>query len=456
LKILEQRDVGTCKKTVKIEIPPDEVGTELDELYKEFIENAIVPGFRKGKAPRRIVKMKYGKHLDSEAVEKAVETAFKKAMEELDLTPVDSPQFSEIDKEKTEEPVVFEATFEYAPRLESVNYRDIRPEVPPMEVTEKDVVDTLNHLRETNATYRTIDDRPAAEGDHVTIACNATIEGQPFPEATHYGIVVEVGSKRYIPGLEDALIGMKPGEKKTITLTLPEDYPEEEKRGKEAVFELEVQHIRQKLLPELDDEFAKDMGNFQTLHDLKERIRENLRQTLAQRRRDQLRQAIRQELIRRNPFDVPPSMIRARYNFINAVHDLELQRIGTSLEQEAKRDEGLLARHEKTAEEEVRISLLVEKIAAEESIELTDQDYYLYMHRTAPEGKHDVDWYVRRIESMGMESFYRRMALEEKVLDILQARVESASGEAPDLPAEPAPAVPGEEPEESANPTEEN
>ncbi|HOJ62264.1 MAG TPA: trigger factor family protein, partial [bacterium] len=131
MKILEQRDVGTCKKTVKIEIPPDEVGTELDELYKEFIENAIVPGFRKGKAPRRIVKMKYGKHLDSEAVEKAVETAFKKAMEELDLTPVDSPQFSEIDKEKTEEPVVFEATFEYAPRLESVNYRDIRPEVPP-------------------------------------------------------------------------------------------------------------------------------------------------------------------------------------------------------------------------------------------------------------------------------------------------------------------------------------
>ncbi|MFB3786202.1 MAG: trigger factor [bacterium] len=427
MKILEQRDTGTCKKTLKIEIPREEVGTELNELYKEFMENATVPGFRKGKAPRRIVQMKYGKHLGDEAIGKAVETAFKHAVDELQLKPVNTPEIGGIEKEKEEEPVVFEATFEYAPRLEDVDYRDIRPEVPPQEVTETEVVENLNRLRENNAVYRTIEDRPVADGDLVSIASVATIGGDPFPEATNSDITVEVGTKRYIPGFEEALTGMSLGEEKTITLTLPEDYPQEDKRGKEAVFQIKVRLIREKKLPEPDDEFAKDLGNFNSLHELKERIRTDLSRNREQYRRNQLRGAIRQELIRRNPFDVPPSLVSARYNFINALHDMELKRLGTTLEREARRDEGLLARNEKAAEEEVRITLLLEAIAKKEDLELTDEDYYVYLNRISHDSGHDLAWYAKRVETMGMESYYRRVALEEKVMDLLQARAESES-----------------------------
>jgi len=431
LKILEQRDTGTCKKTLKIEIPREEVGSELDELYKEFMENATVPGFRKGKAPRRIVQMKYGKHLGNEAIGKAVETALKNAVDELKLIPVNTPEIGEIEKEKEEEPVVFEATFEYAPDLGAVDYRDIRPEVPPQEVTETEVVERLNQLRERNAVYSTIDDRPVADGDTVSIASVATIGGEPFPDATNNDIMVEVGTKRYIPGFEEALTGMTVGEEKTITLTLPEDYPQEDKRGKEAVFEIKVRLIREKRLPELDDEFAKDLGNFKNLHELKERVRADLSRNREQHRRNQLREAIRKELIQRNAFDVPPSMVMARYNYINALHDMELKRFGTSLEREARRDEGLLARNEKAAEEEVRITLLLEAIAEKEGLELSDEDYYLYLNRVAGEHGHDLAWYAKRVETMGMESYYRRVALEEKVLDFLQERVESeAAGDA--------------------------
>ncbi len=124
-------------------------------------------------------------------------------------------------------------------------------------------------------------------------------------------------------------------------------------------------------------------------------------------------------------------MVMARYNYINALHDMELKRFGTSLEREARRDEGLLARNEKAAEEEVRITLLLEAIAEKEGLELSDEDYYLYLNRVAGEHGHDLAWYAKRVETMGMESYYRRVALEEKVLDFLQERVESeAAGDA--------------------------
>jgi trigger factor len=420
LKILEQQDTGTCTKTVKIEVPCEDISSELDGVYKEFVEHAVVPGFRKGKAPRHIVKMKFGKHLEDEARGKTVENAFKKAMEELNLKPVSSPEFSDIDEDKKDEPIIFEAKFEYSPEIELAEYKGIQPELPPNEVTEKEVVDTLTRLRENQAMFKTIDDRPAAEKDFVMVKSSATIDGEPFAEATHDEIVIEIGSKRYLPGLEDALIGLNVGDKKEVTITLPDDYPTEENRGKETLFDLELKQIREKALPELDDEFAKDMGNFESLDDLKERIREDLGRSLEDRRKQELRNGIREELLKRNTFDIPQSMVKARYNYINALHDMELRRSSTTLEAEAAKDESILTRNEETADREVRVSLILNQIAEKESIEVDDNDYNAYIGALAAQSDHDAAQYAKRIESQGIESYYRREALEEKVLDYLQ------------------------------------
>ncbi len=446
LKILEQQDTGICTKTVKIEVPTDEIGTELEGVYKEFMDNAQVPGFRKGKAPRNIVKMKFGKHLDVEAREKAIESAFKKAAEELHIKPVTTPEFSDPSLKKEEgegeeaqketkekppinldEPIIFEAKFEYIPSIELADYKDIRPELPPAEVTEKEIVEQINRFRENNAMFVTIEDRPAMETDHVTIDSKATIDGEPFKEATHKEIHIELGSKRYIAGLEDALIGLKIGDKKEFDLILTEDYPIEEKRGKTAHFSVELKTIREKRLPELDDEFAKDMGNFETLDELKERIREDLERNQEARLKQQKRQAIREELLKRNTFDVPPSMVRARYNYINALHDMELRRIGTSLEAEAKKNEGMLARNEQAALDEVRLSLILDRIAEKESITVDEHDYNAYIGRIASNSGYDPVHYARRIESQGIKSYYEREALEEKVLDYLEDLAEIAT-----------------------------
>lgn len=449
LKILEQQDTGICMKTLKIEVPTDEIDTELEGVYKEFMKEALVPGFRKGKTPRSIVKMKFGKHLDLEARGKAVESAFKKAVEELDLKPVTTPDFSGLDddkdKEKGEaakkgEPIVFDAKFEYIPKIQLADYKDIHPEIPSGDVSEKEVVDALNRLRENSAMHATIDDRPVAENDFVSINSKATIDGEPFAEATHNDITIEVGSKRYIPGLEDALVGMNIGDKKEVDLTLPEDYPIEARRGKQIHFDIELKSISEKRLPELDDEFAKDMGNYETLNDLKERIRVDLNRNQEERQKQQLRLAIRNELLKRNHFDVPPSMVRARYNYINALHDMELRRYGSTLEEAAKSDEGLLAKNEQTAEEEVRLSLILEEISNKENIKIDEQDYNAYIARLAQQAGYDPAQYARRIESQGIQSYYERETLEEKVFDFLQDMADLAASKSNTSAGEESPA----------------
>lgn len=419
MKILEQTDIGSCEKSVKIEVPPEDVDKELDGVYSEFMTHAAVPGFRKGKAPRKIVQMKFGKHLSREAVAKAVESAFENAMDELDIKPVNQPEIGDFDADKTGEPVVFEAKFEYVPPFDLAEYKDIRPPKPDSEVPEKEVVETLDRLRENNAMYQTVEDRAVQENDVATISSKATVDGEPFAEATHDQIPVQVGSGRYIPGFEDEIIGMKKDEEKTFSLTLPDEYPTEAMRGKTAEFEIKVTQIQERKLPELDDEFAKDMGAFGSLAELKDRIREDLSANMEQRAQSQFRQAIRDELLKRNPIPVPPSMIKGRYNLINAFQDMELRRYGQSLERAAQEDEALLARNEETAENESRLSLILDKIADEENISISDEDYIRYIAQMAQANQADPATYAQQIQQQGMDNYYRRVALEEKVTDWL-------------------------------------
>ncbi len=437
MKILEQQETDTCTKTLKIEIPTDDIDKELDDVYKEFMENAAVPGFRKGKVPRTIAKMRYGKELKKEAVQKAMNEAFKKATEELDLNPIASPDIKELNEEPEGEavqdqpeeskPIVFEVKFEYRPEPESVEYKDIEVEPPSNEVTESEVIDVLNRQREENAMFATIDDRPVAHGDHVTISCDATVDGEPFEEATHDEIVVQIGTGQYIKGFEEELIGMKTDEEKEIRLTIPEEHSLEEKRGKEGVFNVKVKQIRERKLPDLDDEFAKDLGEYETLDELKDTIRNNLKQRKEYEKQDQIYQSIREKLLERNPIEVPPSMVENRYNYINATQDRELQRMGSSLDSLVQRDEQHLERNRQRAVGDVKMSILLQKIGKEENIEVTDEEFSRHIQQVALQYNTDPGSFMRRLEAEGLTEFFRQEALEQKVLDELQKRMVKGS-----------------------------
>ena len=223
MKILDQQETGTCQKTVTIEVPRDEVTAQMEDVYKEFMSHASVPGFRKGKAPRHILKMKFGKHIEGEAMSKAIEKSYEDALDELDVHAVSQPEITDLEKDDESKPITYKAKFEYVPDVEIAEYKDIRPEPPSTEVSEKEVVKMLEQLQERNATYAPIEDRAVQDKDFVTISSDAKLGDEPFENATHDEIIIEVGSKRYIPGFEEELVGMKVDESKTFTLNLPDE-----------------------------------------------------------------------------------------------------------------------------------------------------------------------------------------------------------------------------------------
>lgn len=430
-KILETEDVGTCRKKLTVQIPPEEMDKELDGVYEEFLRTADVPGFRRGHAPRYILQMRYGRILEKEAIRKAVEEAFRKATEEAGLKSVTEPQFQGLDKieYKQNEPITFAAEFECIPDFELADYSDIQPKVEELQITEKEVVETLDRIRENSAYFSSVD-RPVQEGDFVLCSVDATIEGEPFKEATHPEIFIQIGSKQYIPGLEDGLIGAAAGECRELDLILPDDYPVEERRGKQAHFSVTVKEIRVRHLPELDDEFAKDVGDFQTISELKDGIRRTLEENLERRREREQRESIRRQLLEKNVFDPPPSMVNARAQYVRALQDIDLRRMGSSLDELLKEDKEAANRIQTRAEEETRLSLILDRIAKQEKIEVSDEEYRQFVTNLAERENLDVAWYMRRIAEYQMEIYYRRLALEEKVITFLLLPPEERAKEA--------------------------
>ncbi len=435
MEILETTDVGPCKKRLSVKVPSDEVIKELEDLYAEFSRNADVPGFRRGHAPRYVLRMRYGRVLEKEAVRQAADEAFRKAAEEAGLRPVTDPEFKDIDeiRFKENEPITFAVEVECIPDFELADYSELVPDLEKAEITEKEVVQTLESLRKESAYYRSVD-RPVQDGDFVTCSVDATIEGQPFEEATHQEIIIEVGSKRYLPGFEEGLIGAEAGATQEMDLTLPDDYPVEERRGKQAHFSVAIKEIKVQDLPELDDDFAKDLGDFETLADLKDHIRTGLEKTVENRREKAKRDSIRQQLLEANQFDAPPSMIDAQLNYLQAVQDMELRRVGLSIEDAYARNPEMLAQNRKRAKDETRLTLILDEIAKRENLEVSDEEYQMYIAGLAQRENRDPAWYMRRIEEDNLSAYYRRLALEDKVIDFLllppeDRRIESVGEE---------------------------
>lgn len=414
MRIIENNDTAACVKSLAVEIEVKELQEEIDKTYQEFSKNFDVPGFRRGHAPRKILKMRYGKHLEKQALQSAADQASEEAFKELNLRAASSPKFEEFGELQEGEPFTVRFNIEYFPQFDLAEYTDIRPTVESQHVTEKEIVERLEELRKASASFVSpSQQRGAQEGDVVTISSVGTIDGEPFAEATVENVVIELGSGRFLPGLEDGLIGLNLNEEKEIYLTIPDTYPIEDYRGKEAILKVKLSDLRERLLPEMDDEFAKDLGDFESLDHLKESIRTTLESTLDYRRRLEIREKTREELLRRNPIELPPSMIEARFNYINAIQEMDRRNAG----EDPAADSALLNKNREQAEKESRLTLILDEIAKKENIEITEDEYSRFITRLAVQNESDPVWYYQHIERYRLRAYYERLALEEKVLD---------------------------------------
>lgn len=312
---------GTNLYKITFEISAEDFNKGIQSAYQKMGKRFNVPGFRKGKAPQRVIENYYGEAVFYEdAFDEVYEKAYPEAVKEHDITPVDSPKLDIIEIGKNK-PLKFTAEVTTMPDVSLGQYKGIEIERVDYSLSEEEVEAELNKARERAARWLDVEDGEAAEGDRATIDYLGKIDGTAFEGGAAADQPIEIGAHRFIPGFEEGIIGMKSGETRDITVVFPEDYASKELEGKEAVFTIDLKEIKRKELPELDDELAKDVSEFDTLAEFEESIRENLAARKKENAENAMKERAAQVAVENASIDVPDVMVEHQID--NIVRDME-------------------------------------------------------------------------------------------------------------------------------------
>lgn len=381
---LEKKEANTA--TLNIEVDVETVEKHLERAYRKIVRRVSIPGFRKGKAPRRMVERHYGKAvLWDEALEDILEEAYGQALEQTGIEPVDTPKIDIVSMEDGE-PLAFTATVEVMPEVELGDYKSIRLQKEEKEITDEDIEKELEAIRDRNAQLVTVEDGEVAEGLFAVIDFKGYLDGEPFEGGEADGYLLEIGSGTFIEGFEEQLVGMKPYETRRIKVTFPEDYGSQELAGREAEFEVTVREVKRKELPELDDQLAKDEG-YESLEELRRELTNKLRETAARETRRDLENRAVEAAVEQVTLDLPEAMIHRQIH----VHLDDLRRqiesAGLSyqqwLEATGRTDEQMHDEFREQAIREVKAQLVMDAIARAEGIEVSDAEVEEEVDKTA-------------------------------------------------------------------------
>jgi trigger factor len=368
------------KVALEIEVPAADVDRSFATAYRHVAERTRVPGFRPGKAPRRVIDQFVGRaSVIAEAMEHLVSDAYDAALDQTDVIPIDQPQV-DIDPAAIAEgtPITFTATVSVRPEVQLGAYTDYPFGLEIPEVTDEQVEQVITELREQQTTLRPIDERGAQNDDVAAVKFSGTIDGEPFEGGSSDRTPLIIGENRMIPGWEDNLVGMKMGEERGFDITFPDDYRVEELQGKQAHFEVTLLDLRERVLPELDDEFAKSVGEVETMDELRDEIRDALGKRAEAEGRHAFADRIIEFATANATVELPEVMVA---NEVEIMRDelrsrLAQQRIGLDqyLELSKQTPDELLAELREPAERRVRTLLVLSAIAEKQGIDVSDTE----------------------------------------------------------------------------------
>jgi trigger factor len=410
---VEITDVNSTRKEMKVFVPKEEVNNLADEIFRDVSKGANVPGFRKGKAPKSILKMYYAEYIQGELSKKLVQDKFEEAVKENSLFVVSMP---EIDNElpKEDEDFSFTAKFDIKPEINPQVISGFELKKPKTVVEDTNVQDVLQRLQETYATVKDVEDPEyaVAKGDYAIV----NISSEENDKLNRDKITIEAGVRSAFPGLENDVIGMKAKDSKVVEVSFPETHFMEDMRGKTASIKVEVNSIKTKELPEINDDFAqmvyKDVKN---IEELKSTIHEDLIKRLENDSRSYLEKQLSQKLIEANPFDVPESLIKLQAVMMLQGISQRLSAQGMRMQDVYQDTDALREETMSSADNFVRNSMLIEAIAKKQGIEVSD---------------HDVDEEIATLaKRYGMtpdavrKSYEERGGLEDMKFSILERKV---------------------------------
>ncbi len=361
-----------------IEIPVEEVAKAEQRAYNKSKHQINVPGFRKGKAPRNIVEKLYGADIFMEdAVNDLLPTAYEEAVKESGLEIVSRPQIDYVQVEHGQ-PLIVTATVAVKPEVKLGKYKGLKLDLTAPEVTEEDILAELKREQEKNATMKDVEDRPVKEGDTVTLDYAGSIDGVPFEGGTAEEQELTIGSGHFIPGFEDQMIGMEIGEERDLHVTFPEEYGAKELAGKEAVFHVKVHAISEKELPELNDEFASEVSEFETLEAYKEDIRTKIQERKEKAFVQEKENAALEAAVKNAEMEIPQAMIDSQAEDMVNEFGERLQMQGMRLEQYLQFTgmsmSQIVDQYKDQAKKRIEGRLVLEAIVEAEKIEINDED----------------------------------------------------------------------------------
>ncbi|HHW31285.1 MAG TPA: trigger factor [Clostridiaceae bacterium] len=417
--------VEDLEKNVKqLEIEVDEE-TFNDGMQKSYIKNAKkfnVPGFRRGKAPRAIVERYYGEEvLYEDAINIVCPKAYEQAIKDYDIHPVDRPEIDikQIGKGKS---LIFTAKVVVKPEVELGIYKGVEVEKPEVVVTDEDVEKELNMVAEKNARIITVDDRGIEKGDIAVIYFEGFIDGKAFEGGKGTDFNLTIGSGQFIPGFEDQLIGAKTGDEVDVNVSFPEDYGHKELAGKPALFKVKIKEVKVKELPEIDDEFAKDISEFDTLAEYKEDLRKKLIEAANHRAEHEIRDKVVSKVVDNATVDIPQVMLDKHIDYLIYDFSLRLRYQGLDLgkyleimglDEKSFRDQFL-----KRAEKEVKTQLVLEKIEKTEEINVSEEEVEEEIKQLSENYKQSVEDFKKHLSPDDIE-YIKSELITRKTIDLL-------------------------------------
>jgi trigger factor len=365
--------VSSVKKKLSFEVPAEHVSTAIEKAYKKIGSTAKVKGFRPGKIPQAVLEQYYGPQMEQQVLNNLVNDTYFKALVEHKIPAVSGPSIVESSPLARGQVFTYQAEVEVKPDFEPKDYTGLKLQKEKLDADAKAIDERLREMAEGRAEMRPSTRKKAAKGDFVSIDFEGFVDGNPFDGGKAEGHTLELGSGSFIPGFEDQLIGMKTGSDGEVNVTFPENYGSKELAGKAALFKVRLHEIKEKVAPEIDDEFAKGFG-LESLAELRTKLEEGYISQEQGRIDGDLRERLMTALIEKNPVEVPETMVVDQLDFMVGNIRRRLQHQGLSLEMMGMNDEAFKGMYRETAVKQVQGSLILEAIARKENIRVEESE----------------------------------------------------------------------------------
>jgi trigger factor len=417
-------DINDTRKNLRVEIPSDVVDAEIDRIARDYSRRAKIPGFRPGKAPARVIKQRFKDQILHDVAHDLIPRAVDDALRERGVEAVDTPDIRDVNVEEGQA-LTFTATFDTLPAFEPGDYATVSLKRPSQTVEDSAVDQALQRLRERAARFEPIEDRGVIEGDTVTLDLER--RGATGDADNHTDVAVELGAKANPPGLDEQLLGLEVGARKSFTLHYPAGYAITELADTDVSYAVAVKAIKRRTLPDIDDEFAKDLGEFQTLDALRARVREDLEHEARHAGEREIRASLMKQLAARVPFELPAPLIERELDrrveeFARRLMDQNVDPRQAGIDWQAFRDS-----QREAAKEAVAGAIVLDEVARREQIEVGEDEIEKEIGRYAERTSRTPAAVRAALEKDGGLSRVHGGLRREKSIDFLMARATIAS-----------------------------